>query len=118
MDTLALLRHFGAMLEQGDGEGAVAIFAPDVRYDEPPKYALRGRDTMRAFIDDFLLRHRDVRFVIGRTIRDADSSRLALEWRWTYTRIADGEQVAFEGVSIIEVVDGLISSWRGFSAKM
>ncbi len=114
-NPLLILQTFGVLVEQGDAEGAAALFAADARYEEPPQPLLAGREAIRAFFADFAARHSHARFTIGRAIVDPAGDRLAAEWRWSYTRDADGEQRAYEGMSFVEFRGGLIASWRGFS---
>ena len=115
-DPLLTLQTFGVLVERGDVDGAAALFTQDARYEEPPRPPLAGREAIRAFLADFAARHSDARFVIGRAIVDPAGDRLAAEWRWSYTRDADGERRAYEGISIVEFRGGLIAFWRGFSA--
>ncbi len=117
-DSLAVLRLFGERLAAGDAEGASALFTPDAEYDEPPAYSSRGRDALRAFIADFAATHTDVRFEVLRALASPDGATLAAEWRWSYTRRADGTRRAFEGMCFVELRDGLMASWRGYSARM
>jgi limonene-1,2-epoxide hydrolase len=118
VDGTALLRRFGECLAQGDAEGAAALFTPDATYDEPPGHAFAGREALRAFIADFAAAHTGVSFSVVRTLEAPDGALVAAEWRWAYTRTADGQRRAFEGMSFVELRDGLIARWRGFSARV
>jgi limonene-1,2-epoxide hydrolase len=118
LDALELLRAFAERLERCDAEGVAALFMPDATYDEPPVYAFSGRAAIRAFVADFAARHSDVSFTISRSVADPSGTLLAGEWRFAYTRSADGTRRVFEGISMVELSDGLIASWRGFSALM
>jgi limonene-1,2-epoxide hydrolase len=113
---LLTLQTFGVLVEHGDVDGAAALFTEDARYEEPPHPPLVGRAAIRAFLADFAARHSDAQFAIQRAIVDPAGDRLAAEWRWSYTRDADDEQRMYEGISIVELRDGQIASWRGFSA--
>ncbi len=115
MDALDVLHAFAERLEHGDAEGVAALFTPDATYQEPPIYSFTGRDAMRAFVADFAARHTDVSFAILRGFADEAGTRLAAEWRFSYTRTADGTPRVFEGISMVELRDGLIASWRGYS---
>lgn len=117
-DAEALLARFAVCLEQGDANGAAALFAPDAEYDEPPHSHFVGREAVRAFIADFATRHRDVRYEVVRTLSAPDGRLTAAEWRFSYTRTEDGSRVAFEGMSWVEVRDGQLARWRGFSARV
>ena len=117
-DPLAILRRFGDRLAAGDTEGAAALFTPDAEYDEPPAHSFRGRGALCAFIADFAAAHTDVRFEVVRALASPDGATLAAEWRWSYTRTADGTRQAFAGMCFVDLRDGLIASWKGFSARM
>jgi ketosteroid isomerase-like protein len=113
-DSDALIR-FGACLERGDADGAANCFTSEAVYEEPPRFAFAGRPALRAFIADFLARHTDVSFTVERTLTSGDGSLVAAEWRWSYRRL-DGSPRAFAGMCFVELRDGLIARWRGYSA--
>ena len=115
MDSADLLRTFGLHLEAGNADGAAMLFALDAVYEEPPRFRFEGREALRAFFADFLARHTDVSFTISRSLSSGDDTLLAAEWRWSYTRTADGTARAFAGMCFIEVSYGLITQWRGYS---
>jgi uncharacterized protein (TIGR02246 family) len=115
MDALEVLRAFGERLERGDADGVAALFTPDATYQEPPVYAFSGREEIRAFVADFAARHSEVSFAMVRAFVDPSGSQLAAEWRFAYTRTADGTRRIFEGISMVELRGGLIASWRGSS---
>ena len=118
-NPIATLRAFGAAIERGEPAAAANLFAPDATYEEPPAPMLRGRDALLAFFTDFADRHGDVSFTISRAFADADNTHVAAEWRFAYTRTEDGARRVYEGMSILEFTsDGLIASWRGFSALL
>ncbi|HEX5439325.1 MAG TPA: nuclear transport factor 2 family protein [Ktedonobacterales bacterium] len=113
------LRAFGAAITRGEPTVAADIFAPDATYEEPPAPILRGRAALLAFFTDFANCHSDVSFTISRAFADDDNTRVAAEWRFAYTRTEDGTQRVYEGISILEfTAEGLIASWRGFSALL
>lgn len=115
MDALDALHAFAERLERGDAEGVAALFTPDATYQEPPVYAFSGHEAMRAFVADFAARHTDVSFTILRSFANAAGDQLAAEWRFAYTRTADSTSRTFEGMSMVELRDGQIASWRGYS---
>lgn len=118
-DPVETLRAFGAAIEQGEPTVAANLFAPDATYEEPPAPMLHGRASLLAFFTDFANRHSDVSFTISRAFADASNTRVAAEWRFAYTRTEDGIRRVYEGISILEfTADGLIASWRGFSALL
>ncbi|HEU5438411.1 MAG TPA: nuclear transport factor 2 family protein [Ktedonobacterales bacterium] len=112
-----VLRAFGECLVRGDADGAAMLFAPDAVYEEPPVH-FSGRDAIHAFIAEFAATHSDARFEVLRALASPDGALLAAEWRWSYTRSADSTRRAFTGISFVELRDGLIARWRGFSAPM
>lgn len=118
LDSADLLRTFGLHLEAGNADGAAMLFAPDAVYEEPPRFQFAGREALRAFFAEFLATHTDVRFAITRWLASADDALLAAEWRWSYTRAADGAAKAFAGMCFVEVSFGLVTRWRGYSAEV
>ncbi len=112
-----ILRVFGQRLAEGDAAGAAALFAPNAMYDEPPVH-FEGRAAIEGFIAEFAASHHDAEFTVLRALTRPDQMEAAAEWRWSYTRDADGERRVFEGASFMTFRDGLIASWRGFSARM
>lgn len=118
MTPEALLQAFGERLASGDADAAAALFTEDAAYAEPPHAIFNGRAAIRGFIADFAARHHDASFTVSRILTRADGQEAAAAWRWAYTRDADGERRAFEGISFITLRDGLIASWRGFSARL
>lgn len=118
-DPVETLRAFGAAITRGEPTTAADLFAPDATYEEPPAPILRGRASLLAFFADFANRHSDVSFTISRAFADASNTHVAAEWRFAYTRTEDGTRRVYEGISILEFTpDGLIASWRGFSALL
>lgn len=111
------LRAFGERLAAGDAEAAAALFTPDALYEEPP-VRFEGRAAIKGFIVDFNERHHDARFTVLRALASPDEALAAAEWRWSYTRDVDGEPRVYDGQCFITLRDGLIASWRGFSALM
>lgn len=116
MSPEAVLRAFGERLASGEAEEAASLFTEDTVYSEPPHANFAGRDAVRGFITDFAARHHDASFTVTRILTRPDEQEAAAEWRWAYTRDADGERRIFDGISFVTFRDGLIASWRGFSA--
>lgn len=111
-----VLRAFGERLASGDADGAASLFTEDTAYAEPPHAIFDGRAAVYGFIADFAARHHDASFTVSRILAQPDGLLAAAEWRWAYTRDVDGERCIFDGISFITFRDGLIASWRGFSA--
>ena len=114
----ATLRAFSDRLASGDAEGVAALFAEDATYNEAPAHHFAGRAALLAFVADFAARHHDVSFTVSRLLVSADGAEAAAEWRWAYTRDADGQRRAFAGASFLTFRAGLIASWRGYSARV
>lgn len=112
-----VLRAFAVALAGGDAAAAAALFAIDATYDEPPVH-FAGRAAIHSFVADFAARHHDADFTVSRTLVSSDGTLAAAEWRWSYTRDADGEARIYEGACFIAFRDGLIAVWRGFSARI
>jgi uncharacterized protein (TIGR02246 family) len=117
-DPLVVLRRFAERLEAGDATGLAALFAPDAEYSEPPRFAFAGRDAIAAFFADFAARHHAVSFAPVRALADPDGALLAVEWHFAHTRRADGARATYAGMSWVDLADGLIARWRGFSARL
>lgn len=62
----------------------------------------------------FHLEYKDLTVTIKNVFATQDGSRLALEWDWTVTRIADGTRGTTPDAIIAELVDGKIKSWREY----
>lgn len=112
-----VLRAFSDALAAGDAAGATALFAQDATYEEAPVH-FAGRVAIAGFIAEFAASHHDAAFTVSRIVVSPDRALAAAEWRWSYTRDSDDEARVFEGASFITFRDGLITAWRGFSARM
>jgi limonene-1,2-epoxide hydrolase len=118
-EPLETLQAFAAAIERGEPLVAADLFATDATYEEPPAPILRGRALLFAFFTDFANRHGDVSFTITRAFSDVSNTHTAAEWRFAYSRTADGTRRVYEGISILEFTgNGLIATWRGFSAML
>lgn len=117
-DVPDILCTFGMHLEQGNYDAAAMLFAVDAVYEEPPAFRFAGREALRSFFRDFMERHSNVSFTIQRSVADPDGTLLAAEWRWAYTRDADGERRAFEGMCFVDLSFGLITRWHGYSISI
>ena len=113
-----ILRTFGLYLERGDYDAAALLFAMDAVYAEPPAFRFEGREALRAFFRDFTERHSQVAFTVERAVADAAGTLLAAEWRWAYTRDADGQRRAFAGMCFVDLDAGVVTRWRGYSVAI
>lgn len=96
----------------GDGEGLAAGFAPDGEIVVPGKRIL-GRAALRAAVERFSSRHRDVSVALHRAVYGHDSA--ALEYRWEDTKLETGERYrADDAVWVDFEPSGLIRRWREY----
>jgi uncharacterized protein (TIGR02246 family) len=117
-DPAAVLRALADCWQRGDADGAAALFAPDAEYREPPRFAFDGRAAIHAFFADFAARHHAVTFEIVRVLLAPDGAQAAAEWRFAHTRTADGRRATYDGMCWIELRDGLVTRWQGYSAPV
>jgi ketosteroid isomerase-like protein len=117
MTPANILSAFAAALAAGDAVSAAALFAPDATYDEPPVH-FAGRAAIADFIADFAIHHHDARFNVERLLTGPDGSLAAAEWRWSYINNADNVEREFAGACFLTLHGGLITAWRGFSARL
>jgi ketosteroid isomerase-like protein len=113
-----LLRAFGECLARGDADRAAELFTETAIYEEPPAHVFSGRDAIHDFIAAFAAAHSDARFEVLRTLTSSDGTLVAAEWRWSYLRTGEDTRRAFAGMCFLELCDGLIARWRGFSASV
>ncbi len=117
-DPEAVLRALADCWQRGDADAAAALFAPDAEYSEPPAFACSGRTAIHAFFADFAARHHAVTFAIVRVLAGPDGALAAAEWRFAHTRTSDGKRAAYEGMCWIELRDGLVTRWHGYSVAV
>ena len=104
------LVQFTAAVEAGDGAALGALFTSDGIYTDTFYGAFAGREAIRDMLEDHFWRDADAFFW---NMRDAvfDGHQGYARWRFGYTsRLPEsaGREVAFEGMSRFEIVDGLI----------
>jgi uncharacterized protein (TIGR02246 family) len=114
-DPAAVLRALAECWRRSDVAGAAALFAPDATYREPPMFAFDGRAAIHAFFADFVARHHAVTFEVVRVLAAPDGALAAAEWRFAHTRTADGKVASYAGMCWIELRDGLVTRWQGYS---
>jgi uncharacterized protein (TIGR02246 family) len=118
-DVERVLARFAAVWSSGDANAAVALFAEDATYGEPPRFAFTGREALRPFFADFFTRHHDVTFVIERRLIDAAANAVALSWTFTHTRRDSGHVARYQGMSFVDLTPtGLIHVWQGVSLPL
>jgi uncharacterized protein (TIGR02246 family) len=69
-------------LEVGDPDWAAAAYAPDAVYYEPANPPHEGREAIRAYLNDLLKGHRNLKVDVQRMGADGDSA--IVEWTWSF----------------------------------
>jgi ketosteroid isomerase-like protein len=114
MDVNALLRAFCDAVERRDGAGFASLFSEDSVYHDAFYGAFVGRAKIAELIDDWFYRTaHDFRWDMHEPVTDGHTlyARYAFSYVSTLPE-AQGRRVAFEGVSIIKLRDGLIVEYR------
>jgi uncharacterized protein (TIGR02246 family) len=87
-------------LEVGDPDWAAAAYAPDAVYYEPANPPHEGREAIRAYLNDLLKGHRNLRVEVRRIGVNGDSA--IVEWTWSFRsgnrRVSDQP-----GASVVQV---------------
>jgi hypothetical protein len=87
-------------MEVGDPDWAATAYAPDAVYYEPANPPHEGREAIRAYLNDLLKGHRNLRVDVHRIGVDGDSA--IVEWTWSF-RSGDRRVGDQPGVSVIQV---------------
>jgi uncharacterized protein (TIGR02246 family) len=87
-------------MEVGDPDWAASAYAPDAVYYEPANPPHEGRDAIRAYLNDLLKGHRDLRVEVQRIGVDGDSA--IVEWTWSF-RSGDRRVSDQAGASVVQV---------------
>ena len=69
-------------MEVGDPDWAAAAYAPDAVYYEPANPPHEGRESIRAYLNDLLKGHRNLKVDVQRMGVDGDSA--IVEWTWSF----------------------------------
>ncbi len=77
-----------------------AAYAADAVYYEPANPPHEGREAIRAYLNDLLKGHRNLRVDIQRLGVDGDSA--IVEWTWSF-RTGDRRVTGQPGASVIQV---------------
>ena len=78
---MVLVDRFEAF-EVGDPDWAAAAYAPDAVYYEPANPPHEGRDAIRAYLNDLLKSHRNLKVDVQHLGVDGDSA--IVEWTWSF----------------------------------
>jgi len=114
MDVATMLRAFCDAVERRDGAGFARLFCVDGVYHDVFYGAFAGRAAIAAMVDDRF--HRDAadfRWDMRDAVRGGDL--LYAHYLFSYRSLlpeAAGRRVAFEGVAMMRLRDGLIAEYR------
>jgi len=114
MNPTAMLRTFCDAVEQRDGARFATLFTEDGIYHDVFYGVFEGRAKIAELIDDWFYRTaEDFRWVMHDPVSDGTTlyARYTFSYRSTLPE-AKGARAMFEGVSIMQLRDGLIASYR------
>jgi len=98
-------------LEVGDPDWAAAAYAPEAVYFEPANPPHEGRESIRAYLNDLLKGHRNLKVDVQRMGVDGDSA--IVEWTWSFRngnrRVSDQP-----GATVIEIGPAGITYHRDY----
>jgi ketosteroid isomerase-like protein len=114
MDVSALLKQFTGAVERRDGAAFAALFAEDGIYHDVFYGPFQGRAKIAGMIDDWFYRTaKDFRWDMFRPV--SDGKTLYAYYTFSYVSTlpeANGRRVGFDGVSMMQLRDGLIVEYR------
>ncbi|MBS0541980.1 MAG: nuclear transport factor 2 family protein, partial [Proteobacteria bacterium] len=114
MDASALLKQFTSAVERHDGKALAALFAEDGVYHDAFYGPFQGRTKIAELIDVWFYRTaKDFRWDMFRPV--SDGKTLYAYYTFSYVSIlpaANGKRVGFDGVSMMQLRDGLIAEYR------
>ena len=114
MDVSALLKEFCGAVERRDGKAFAELFAEDGVYHDVFYGPFKGRTKIAEMIDDWFHRTaRDFRWEMFRPV--SDGRMLYACYTFSYVSIlpeVNGKRVGFDGVSMMQLRDGLIAEYR------
>lgn len=114
MDLAALLKQFTGAVERRDGAAFASLFAEDGVYHDVFYGPFKGRAKIAEMIDDWFYRTaKDFRWEMFRPV--SDGKTLYAYYTFSYVSLlpeAKGKRVGFDGVSILQLRDGLIAEYR------
>ncbi len=119
-EASTLIHALNDMWNSQDIDRLASLYAPDVEHEDVTSgVKLHGHSELRKLFLEAWEGMPDVRTKIGRII--SQDNRLAWEWTMSATHAGDfpnlpatGRTFTIEGVSILEVKDGLVRSQRDF----
>src|ERR1700761_7849683 len=114
MEATKLLRVFCDAVEQRNGEAFASLFTEDGVYHDVFYGAFEGRIKIAAMIDDWFYRTAsDFRWDMHAPVSDGTTlyARYTFSYRSKLPE-AKGNRAMFEGVSIMQLRDGLIATYH------
>lgn len=114
MNVEGMLRAFCDAVERRDGKSFAALFTEDGVYHDVFYGTFTGRTKIAAMIDDrFYRTATDFRWDMHEPVSDGATlyARYTFSYRSTLPE-ANGARATFEGVAIMKLRDGVITSYR------
>ena len=114
MDLAALLKQFTGAVERRDGKAFASLFAEDGVYHDVFYGPFAGRAKIAEMVDDrFYRTAKDFRWEMFQPV--SDGKTLYAYYTFSYVSLlpeAKGKRVGFDGVSVMQLRDGLITEYR------
>lgn len=114
MTPQELVKALAKAVEERNGKAMAALFTEDAVYHDVFYGAFEGRDRIAAMVEDWFYRQaRDFRWDMMDPV--SDGRNLYVRYLFSYVSTlpeAQGRRVMFEGVSLMQLKDGLIASYR------
>jgi uncharacterized protein (TIGR02246 family) len=95
-----------------DLDAYIRLFADDVVLETPMGEAVHGREAYTALVRRSYEALAPVSFVFHEIA--ARGPKVLAEWTITMRVRADGREISYRGMSICELSDGLIRTWREY----
>jgi hypothetical protein len=99
-------------LEAGDPDWAADAYAVDARYYEPANPPHEGRESIRAYLNDVLKGHPNLRWTVQRMGVEGDTA--IVEWTLSFTARGGGQVSGQNGVTVIEAGPAGITYHRDY----
>jgi limonene-1,2-epoxide hydrolase len=114
MTPQELVKAFTKAVEDRNGDAMATLFTEDGVYHDVFYGEFKGRARVKELVDDWFYRHaRDFRWDMLEPV--SDGRNLYTPYMFSYISTlpeAKGKRVMFEGVGIMRLKDGLITSYR------
>jgi len=113
MELRALLDHFTAAVEKGDGEALAQLFTEDGVYVDGFYGPFKGRAAIaKMLLDHFFGHAKDFKWDMLDPVSDGQLGYARYTFSYTSTMPeAKGKRVIFDGMSRFELVDGQIRNY-------